>query len=109
MDSLAALLTGGDTGPAIVVGQAEDSLLVKAIQRGEDLAMPPETPLAQPEIDALTRWINDGANWPEGLKQLDSLQDTSWKQHWAFQQLQRPAVPEIDSDWIQTPIDAFVL
>jgi len=109
VDSLAALLTGGDTGPAIVVGQAEDSLLVKAIQRGEDLAMPPETPLAQPEIDALTRWINDGANWPEGLKQLDSLQDTSWKQHWAFQQLQRPAVPEIDSDWIQTPIDAFVL
>lgn len=109
VDSLSALLQGGDTGPAIVVGNAGDSLLIKAIQRSEELAMPPETPLAQREIDALTRWINDGASWPKGLTQIDSLKDSTWKQHWAFQQIQRPVIPKIDNDWIQTPIDAFIL
>ena len=109
VDSLAALLKGGDTGPAIVAGNAADSLLIKAIQRSEELAMPPDESLTKPEVDSLTHWINDGAAWPEGLTQLDSRKDTTWKQHWAFQKIQQPAVPQIENDWIQTPIDAFVL
>lgn len=109
VDSLSALLKGGDSGPAIIMGNAGDSLLIQAIQRSEELAMPPDESLAQRQLDAFTYWVNDGAAWPEGLMQLESVKDSGWKQHWAFQQIQPQAIPKIDNDWIQTPIDAFIL
>src|SRR5262249_50771007 len=45
IDSRAALLTGGDRGPAIVPGDADNSLLMQAIRRSEDLQMPPDDAL----------------------------------------------------------------
>ncbi|MCA9173912.1 MAG: DUF1553 domain-containing protein [Planctomycetales bacterium] len=65
LDSLVAAIHGGDSGPAILPGDAAKSLLVKAIRFDDpDLQMPPKDPLAAKEIAALTRWINDGAVWP---------------------------------------------
>src|SRR5688572_3426173 len=47
VDSLAALLRGGDTGPALVPGQPEKSLLIKAVlYEDDDLQMPPKGKLA---------------------------------------------------------------
>ena len=45
VDSLASLLEGGDSGPAIVPGKPEESLLLKAIRHEDDLAMPPKDKL----------------------------------------------------------------
>ncbi len=65
LDSLQSALKGGDSGPAIVPGDAAKSLLVKAVRFDDpDLQMPPKDQLAAKEIQALTWWINDGAVWP---------------------------------------------
>ncbi|MBC8290735.1 MAG: DUF1549 domain-containing protein, partial [Planctomycetes bacterium] len=65
LDSLQAALKGGESGPAIVPGDAAGSLLVKAVRFDDpDLQMPPKDRLAAKEVEALTQWVNDGAVWP---------------------------------------------
>ncbi len=66
--SITAMLEGGRSGPAIVPGRPEDSILIKAL-RGEieDLIMPPPghgEPLTGEQIDILEQWVRDGAVWP---------------------------------------------
>jgi mono/diheme cytochrome c family protein len=116
LDSLAAMLEGGDTGPAILPGHPEKSLLVKAINHDGDLKMPSKTKqLPRDQIDALTQWIKMGAPWPgsdqpaptrKGEFQI-SDKDRS---HWAFQPVKRPAIPAVkNKSWARNPIDVFLL
>lgn len=114
VDSLDALLRGGDRGPALVPEHPEESLVVTAVSHSGDLEMPPSKPLGEQQVAALRRWIADGAIWPETVGQLRSLDDDSATKHWAFQSIARPAVPTFNrndplKDWPNTPIDAFVL
>lgn len=69
LDSLAAMLKGGEEGPALVPGDAKASPLVQALLWHEHgVKMPPKTKLPQAEIDALTRWVDLGAPWPAVLE-----------------------------------------
>ena len=98
------LLKGGDAGPAIVPGDAESSLLIKAIQRThDDLQMPPNAALDQHIIADFERWINTGAAWPkhESLTQARS-------NHWAFQPLANVEMPETTVHQSSHPIDRFI-
>ncbi len=63
--TMAGLLTGGLSGPAIVPGRPDESLLIKAVRWvDEDLQMPmAEDKLADDRIAALEKWIADGAVW----------------------------------------------
>ena len=66
LDSMAAAKTGGDRGAAIVPGDLDQSLLVKAISfRDPDFQMPPKQKLSDKEIATLTQWVKTGAAWPE--------------------------------------------
>jgi hypothetical protein len=66
MDSRAALLKGGDAGPALVPGKPSESLLLQAVlHTRKDLEMPPKEKLTAADIAVLERWITDGAPWPE--------------------------------------------
>ena len=67
LDNRSALLVGGDTGPAIVPGKPDDSLLVQAV-RYDDVAlqMPPHGKLPAEQIAALSTWVKMGAPWPGG-------------------------------------------
>lgn len=115
VDGRARLLRGGDSGPAIVPGKAEQSLLVKAI-RYQAVEMPPQGKLAAAEIESLVKWIDRGAAWPQELSggvartsrawQWDELQNG----HWSWKPIQEPRLPDVDSTaWPQTPVDRFVL
>src|SRR5947209_18504417 len=65
LDSREGMLKGGDTGPAIVTGSPDKSLLVTAISyKDVDLTMPPRGKLPDAAIADLTTWIKDGAKWP---------------------------------------------
>ena len=65
LDHLAAALKGGESGPALIPGNAQDSLLYQAISQTHDtLAMPPDDSLSNDEIGAIRKWIDDGAVWP---------------------------------------------
>ena len=67
LDSHDGVLKGGNTGPAVVPGRADESLVLRAVLHEDDLQMPPDEQLAKHEIDALARWIENGAFWPEGV------------------------------------------
>lgn len=70
MDTAAALLKGGDSGPALVAGKPDESELIKRVvlPKDHDDIMPPKgAPLAANEIGVLKRWISEGAKWPQGL------------------------------------------
>src|SRR5262249_23804337 len=65
LDSLAAMLTGGDQGSALAPGHPEKSLLIKAITYNDkDLKMPPAKKLSREQIADLTEWVKLGAPWP---------------------------------------------
>jgi hypothetical protein len=119
LDSLAAMLRGGERGPAIVVGKPDESLLISAVRHGELLKMPPKRKLATAEVAALERWIARGAAWPGVVPapiavgspaKSSAAMAESRRNHWSFQ---RPTVVEIprvtNATWPQSPMDAFVL
>ena len=60
LDARAAIVAGGESGPAVVPGDARASLLIDAINYGEDHQMPPKSKLPAPEIATLTRWVQMG-------------------------------------------------
>lgn len=71
LDSWAAANAGGDRGAAILPGDLEQSLLVKAISfRDPDFQMPPKQKLADKEIETLVEWVKAGAAWPEPVAVL---------------------------------------
>jgi len=120
VDSLAALLTGGDTGPALVRGKPGESLLIRAVEYGDpNLQMPPKGKLEKKEIDALKAWVQKGAIWPgasdadEGPRKRESFEiteeDRAW---WAFQPIAKPTPKRIqDSElaaWAKSPIDVII-
>src|SRR5438552_18075035 len=85
---LGTILKGGKRGPAVVPGNAEASLLYKAVRRDGELQMPPgKSALAPAEIDTIRAWINSGAN----LDSSDSK--TSAPSWWSFKKPVQPPVP----------------
>jgi mono/diheme cytochrome c family protein len=66
IDSREDLLTGGKSGPAIVPGEPENSLLYTAVLQTTDLKMPPrQQQLTPEELQAISDWIKAGAPWPQ--------------------------------------------
>src|SRR6202171_3760206 len=93
-------LRGGNRGPAIEPGHANDSLLFQAVSHIGKVAMPPGAKIPNDEIETLRAWIDKGAEWP---RQSIQAQSADW---WALHQPHRPAVPEITGAKIvqrQTP------
>ena len=69
LHTLADALKGGKNGGAIAPGKSAESLLIKRVSlgKGDDDIMPPEGgPLEKGQIEALKRWIDQGAKWAEG-------------------------------------------
>ena len=102
----AAILKGGKRGPAIVPGNAEASLLYKAVKREGELKMPPgKTALMPSEVNALRDWINAGAPWES--TSTTTAPPPSW---WSFRKPIRPTVPVVkNATLVRNPIDAFIL
>ena len=115
LDSRAAALQGGDSGPAIVPAKPSESLLLQAVDGSHpDLQMPPRkggrAGLSTPEIDSLRSWIIAGAPWPENPSQKMvarerdkiSAKDRQW---WAIQPISNPTIPAVGA---QNAVDAFI-
>jgi hypothetical protein len=118
LDSRSGVLQGGDSGPALVAGEPDKSLLIKAV-RYEDvgLQMPPKTKLAEAEISLLEDWVKRGAPWPaeklvgEGTKSGNEFNlEERRRNHWAWQPVKAVPPPPVESAaWPAQPIDNFVL
>jgi len=118
LDSRSGLLTGGDSGPAIVPGSPEESPLLAAL-RHEDIAMPPKSKLTPEVIADFERWIKMGMPDPRtepAGKAIAKRTDQSGmsfeqgRQFWAYKlpvAVDPPAVS--NTRWPINDIDRFVL
>ncbi|HLF94910.1 MAG TPA: DUF1549 domain-containing protein, partial [Planctomycetota bacterium] len=112
LDSKAATLKGGDTGPSLVPGDPDKSLIVKAIrQKDDELKMPPKGKLTDEQIADVEAWIKRGAPDPRtGGPAAAAPNIDKARLHWAYQMPKEPKVPAVKNPaWIKNPIDAFVL
>jgi mono/diheme cytochrome c family protein len=109
-----SILKGGDDGPALVPGDPDQSLLIKAVRyQDADLQMPPKgNKLPDAQIADLVAWVKMGA--PDSRTAGKELAGASWskerRQHWSFQPIKHVAEPDVqDTNWVTNPVDAFVL
>jgi hypothetical protein len=116
----AGLLRGGKSGPAVVPGKPEESLLIKNIRSGK---MPPRDRLVEAsvkpcepvEVDVLARWIALGA--PEVVVEPDVATATpdplvtdKDRDFWAFRPPPAVAIPAVrHAERVRNPVDAFIL
>ncbi|WP_395733291.1 PSD1 and planctomycete cytochrome C domain-containing protein [Prosthecobacter sp.] len=106
LDIKAEAFKGGDKhSPDIISGKAKDSPLIHFITTDDnDELMPPKGKLPASDIATLTTWINEGANWPDGID-LAKLEDR--RDHWSFKPLARSGgILPPTSSAIDTFIDA---
>jgi hypothetical protein len=114
VDSREALRQGGDSGPAIIPGEPDKSLLIEAVKHvDKDFAMPPETKLPEHEVEALREWIRQGAHDPRTGPSVAERQVYDWekeREHWAYRPLKRIEPPAVrDGAWPRGEIDRFIL
>ncbi len=104
VDSRAALVTGGRSGPALVPGQPDKSLLLQAIRHThDDLKMPPGQKLPAHVAKDFADWIGQGAVWSKTSKAGFNAQ-----QHWAFQPVKNVPPPADPTGWATHPIDRYL-
>ena len=107
LDTQSALLAGGDSGPAAIAGQPEESLLLKAVRRTDAAvsAMPPDQELTAEQVRDLEKWIADGLVYPGHDQPV-----VDPRSHWSFQPVSKPAIPEVNgTDWPRSDVDRFLL
>lgn len=114
MVSLDSLRKGGNSGPAIIPGNPDESLLIQAVSHTHPrLKMPPQGQLSLEEIADLRAWIKMGAVWPASTqtKLQPGYQITpEQRKFWSFQPVRKPAIPTVkNKSWVKMPIDNFVL
>ncbi len=113
LDRKAGWEIGGDSGPALVPGDTEGSLMVEMIRYADpDLAMPPKTKLSDQEIAHLEQWIAMGAPDPRdegGIVAESTIDLEAGRKFWSFQPISNPARPQLtDKSWPKAALDHFV-
>ena len=108
LDNVEGIIRGGSSGePLLVKGDPASSLIINRIKSEDpDEKMPPE---GKPDLTAeerllVERWIQEGAEMPEPEKAIELTTD-----HWSFQRVISPEIPENKSEWGNNEIDNFVL
>ncbi len=107
LDSKRPAFAGGQSGETIHPGRPLESILYQRVAGLNDLErMPMGGQLETAEIELIRAWIEQGADWPDGV----NVADAEIRQHWAFVSPQRPLLPEVRrTNWPANPIDSFIL
>ena len=119
LDSRAAVLKGGSRGTVVDLANPKASILLKALSyRDPELKMPPAGRLGNRTYEDFVEWIGRGLPWgKERPRPALSKKDWDWKalrtSHWAWQPVERPAVPLLpdasDASRARNAVDHFVL
>jgi hypothetical protein len=112
LDAREGWTVGGDSGPAIVPGKPDESLLIQAVRYDDSaLQMPPDGKLPQAAIDDLVSWVARGAPDPRTAEATKKQQPVGGAaDHWAYQPLVEPPPPDTaDKAWPKGDIDRFLL
>jgi hypothetical protein len=118
LDSRAGWMKGGASGPVIIPGKPDDSLLITAVRYWDkNLQMPPKEPLDAREVNDFIEWVKLGAPDPrtetpalETAKPVVAIDFEKGRTHWAFQPVKTPPLPAVkDSAWVRDEVDLFTL
>jgi hypothetical protein len=93
LDSRSGWSDGGDSGPTLVPGEPDKSLLIEAVER-KGLAMPPKEALPAEEVAILREWVKNGAFDPRVLDPK-SVRGPSAEGWWAVRPLSKPPIPMV--------------
>ncbi|MBK5293945.1 MAG: DUF1553 domain-containing protein [Acidobacteriia bacterium] len=106
LDDREAMLRGGSRGPAVVLGKAQESLLLRVLRHVDGLPkMPLGKKLADGEVAAFAQWVNMGAPWGTG-----TVASAGPEKFWAFVAPRDPPAPAVrNHGWGTSPVDAFLL
>jgi cytochrome c553 len=116
----AGLLKGGLSGPIVVPGHPEKSLLLTAVRYvKDDLRMPPKGKLPAAVLADLDAWIKMGAPWPDapavaaadgGMRPAGAPISAADRAFWSFRPIADPPLPAVkDRAWPRKPLDHFIL
>ena len=117
VDTREALRRGGESGPALVPGKPEESLLIRSVRYADkEFQMPPKGMLRAEQIAALEQWVKLGAPDPrtggatDGGPKPSPVNIVEGRKFWAFQPLRQPEPPPVKgAGWVRSPVDRFVL
>jgi len=110
LDSREGILKGGESGPALVAGKPDASLIVQAL-RYDDVEMPPEEPLPEAVVNDFVKWVERGAPDPRsGSVSPGQAFTVEQDELWSFQPRRIPQLPKVKNQvWPRDPLDRFVL
>ena len=97
LDSRQGMLNGGDSGPSVVPGNIDESILLDYIESGD---MPPDNPLSKEVVDNFKKWVKMGMPDPRYKHENRQLELRQARQFWAFKKVQRPPVTKYEGDII---------
>ena len=107
LDSRSGWEKGGGSGPAVIPGKPDKSLLIEAVRyENEELEMPPKGKLPANEIALLEKWVAMGAPDPRKSKvpKIDPAK------LWALQPIRKRDPPAtLRREWARDNIDRFIL
>lgn len=114
LDSHEGLMTGGESGPAVVPGEPDKSRLIEAVNYNGGIQMPPDGRLSDREIGVLKQWVSLGIPWPKGEAVAtirgDGTVTEKDRQFWSFQPIRESPLPTVRrTDWPREALDYFVL
>src|SRR5262245_26895285 len=113
--SRAAILKGGDIGPAVSLEKPDESPLLQAINYKDGLEMPPTGKLKPEQIETLTKWVRAGLPMKDTAatskhEPKAGIVTPEARDYWAYRPVRRPPLPVVGAaDRVANPIDAFVL
>ncbi len=112
LDTRDALLKGGKSGPTVIPGNPDASLLIQMIRKTEDeLRMPRgDERLSPAQIQDLMAWVKMGAPYPAKSAATPALDLAEARRFWSFQPVKNPAPSVVKATtWPRGPIDSFIL
>src|SRR4051794_7603900 len=114
LDTTEGIRKGGESGPVIMPGRPDQSLLIEAVRYDDELTrMPPKGKLPAAAIAALEAWVKSGAAVAAARSGATAARSgspgfdfTAARKHWAYQPIaHREPRPVAKKDWLKSPVD----
>ena len=112
LDTRAGMLKGGVSGPALVPGDPDKSLLITAIRRTNPKLMMPKdgSALSPAQVSDLENWVREGAVWPDEANEKKFSMTDAQRKLWSIQKLSKPELPKVkEAGLVSNDIDRFVV
>ena len=106
LDTKRGFIKGSDTGPIVVAGNVNGSRLMKVLSYREgETQMPPKAKLPDEKIAVFKKWLELGSPWPDEAAGAGG--GSAAKNHWAFQPVRRPMIPNVKQSLVPSPPPVF--